>query len=213
MTVILFKTGFGQEILTTSLKKGLYKNFEEFVSNNPSIPFDEKNLEFEEDQEELIDGITPKLFVVYGREIKLPVFRIVDKGTNKRIKTKSTWGYCDGTKVFINSYTHIPKHYFVELLLIGRYCYFIQVGYTSIYQPYNKVITPFNAVKTVEEYVINLNNGKIFNLDKSLLKIILNDDQELLHKMNNDLGVDRYLLIDYIKAYNERHPDEIKARH
>jgi len=176
------------------------------------MPFDDESLEFEEDQEELIDGITPKLFVVYGTEIKLPIFRMVAKTTKKRIKTKSIWGYCDGTRVFINSYTHVPKHYFVELLLVGRYCYFIQVGYVSNYQPANRLNTPFNAVKTVEEYVININNGKIFNLDKSLLKIILNDDPELLDKMNNDPTINRHLLLDYIKAYNERHPDEIKAR-
>lgn len=212
LVAMLFSTGFGQTIMTTSLRKGVYKNYDEFVSNSPSILFEEENLEIEEDQEELVDGITPKFFVAYGTEIKLPIYRLVDKGTKKRIKAKSIWGYCDGSRVFINSYTHIPKHHFVELLLIGRYCYFIQVGYTSNYQPANKFITPFNAVKTVEEYVINLNNGKIFNLDKNLLKVIMGDDQELLNKMNNDPEINRRLLIDYIKDYNARHSDEIKAR-
>jgi len=214
LTTLTFYSTFGQGLSqpifsTTELKKGFYKNFSEFVMNNPSIPFDDEKMEFEENQELLIDNITGGIFVLHGTEIKLPIFRLQYKKTKKRVNTKSLWGYCDGSKVFINSYTHIPRHFFVELLLIGRYCYFIQVGSVSNFQPTNKLITPFNSHRDAEEYIINVNNGKIFNLDKTLLRTILESDKELLEELNSDKQAKRKLLLDYIKKYNDRHPDQI----
>lgn len=206
-----YQVGFSQSIFSAAeLKKGFYKNFTEFVTNNPSVPFDDEKMEFEEDQHLLVDNITGGLFVLHGTQIKLPIFKLQYKRTKKRVNTKSFWGYCDGAKVFINSYTHIPKHFFVELLLIGRYCYFIQAGSVSNVQPANTFITPFNERRDVEEYIINVNNGKIFNLDKTLLRTILESDKELLDEFNDDKQAKRKILVDYIQKYNERHVDEIK---
>lgn len=193
------------------LRKGLYRTFQEFISNNPSLPLNESEVVFEEDTEILLDNV--KGFLIYeGTEVKLPVFRFKNKKTNKREKTSTLWGYCDGTKVFINSYTHIPRHFFVELLLVGRYCYFMQVGDPSNFQPAGSPnFSVVNTYETVDEYIINVNNGKIFKLDRKLLKQILESDKELLEEFENDKAIKKKFLIEYIKKYNDRHRDEIKA--
>ncbi len=209
---LLCQDAFSQAIYSaTEFKKGIYRSFIEFVSNNPTVPFDEEKMEFvEEGQKQLVDDITGGPFILHGTQIKLSIYKLRYKGTKKAVNTKSFWGYCDGSKVFINSYTHIPKHYFVEVILIGRYCYFIQAGTVSDIQRANTLTTPFNELKDVEEYIINLNNGKIFNLDETLLKTILESDKELLDELNADRRAKRKLLLDYIRKYNERHVDEIK---
>ena len=211
--VISSQYGFSQDILATKeLKKGIYQNFNEFRLNSPSIPLDESLIEIKAEEKVLIETYTG--FIVYEtKEITIQTYRFKDKQTQKRINTKKFWGYCDGSNVYINSYTHIPAQYFVQLLIIGRYCYFIQPG--------DKVdasgqISHIGSYNLTSEYIININTGKIFKLDRQLLKEILQRDPELLEELKNDkeskntLISRRRLLMDYIDSYNKKHMDEIK---
>lgn len=189
------------------LKKGIYKNFNEFISNNPSIPLDESSVAISEDQEYLIQDVK-KYSISYGKEIIIPVFQLEFKEAALKIDQKDIWGFCDGVNICINSFSHIPRHHFVKLLLVGRYCYFIQVG-----NPTNILSTkkgPLHNYKTLAEYIINVNNGKIFKLDKNMLEVILKKDAGLYEEFKNDKELKNKLMMDYIDKYNKLHADEIK---
>jgi hypothetical protein len=97
-------------------------------------------------------------------------------------------------------------------LIIGRYCYFIQLGDQQAFGPGGT----YGSDDLTSEYIININTGKIFKLDRQLLKEILQHDPELLEELKNDkeskntLISRRRLLMDYIDSYNKKHLDEIK---
>jgi hypothetical protein len=197
----------GQSVFTSNeFKRGIYKDFREFVTNNPSLNLDEK-IWIEEGEKNLLDNYKMGLFFYEGNRVKLPIYRL-KSGT--QLDTKDFWGYCDSSKFYINSFTHIPRQYFVQLLLVGRYCYFIQIDPNSNSSPPGTIVNPMNS-NGVAEYIVNVNNGKIFKLDRKLLKVILQDDIDLLKEFNSDKEIKNKLLIEYIDRYNKRHFDEIKV--
>lgn len=205
LILIIHKTGHCQTIFTADkLTTGIYKDFNEFISNKPSISLNE--IFIDENEIDLYYDI--RGFLIYeAKNIKLKTYRLKDISTKKKIETKNYWGFSDGVNVYINSYSHIPKHFFVKINLIGRYCYFLQEGESSNYGS----STTGPSYPTAAEYIINVNNGIIYKLDKNLLKVIIQKDQELLNEFNNDPDLKRKLLMDYIDKYNKRHMDQIKA--
>jgi len=207
LVVLVGHRGMPQSIFTSNeIKRGIYKDFNEFITNTPSLSFDNK-IWIDEGEMDLLDNYERSLFVYKGSEVRLPIYRLKNRVNNSRLDTKDFWGYCDGTKFYINSYTHIPRNYFVQLLLVGRYCYFLQIDPNSNSSPPST--TPINT-NGIAEYIVNVNNGKIFRLDRKLLKVILQDDTELLNELNADKEVKHKLLIEYIERYNDRHMHEIK---
>jgi hypothetical protein len=63
-----------------------------------------------------------------------------------------------------------------------------------------------------EPFIMNINNGKFFLLNKHLLKVILKKDEELLRLFEKEKTPnDREVLVSYIEQYNSRHADEAFA--
>jgi len=125
--------------------------------------------------------------------------------TKYAIKRMEIWGFSDGVSVFIIA-GKINK-----LQTLDRYCYFKEqgVGIVMVAGGYSLVPIPIPRPYK-EQYVINLNNGNTYNLDNGLMKKILGKDKELLNQFNKEpKKKDKYL--DYIKAYNDRHKDELKV--
>lgn len=203
--------GFAQKAFPErNLKKGFYKSFAEFRSNSPGIPFDEGTMKFDESNETLHNSSLTNIYSIRRGTFK--VLRLREKASNKRVSAKAMWAYCDGQRIFLNSYMHDGGKMFVELLVMGRYCYFIQKRDLPLFPEDHRRPdygnTQFDS--HVDQYVININNGKIFRLYKRILEMILKSDAELFAEMKRDKDIKNKLLIDYIRRYNERHADEIK---
>ena len=168
-------------INTTAYNKGIYKTFEEFKYNRPSIvdnyTFDKKNLW-------LTDRQTGKL---------------------KKLKKREIWGFCDGSKIFV------AWHKYDEILEKGRYCYFKEKGtrIVFVFSAFPPMILPI-PLPYKDELIINFNTGKTFLLSKRLLKKILtSDDNVLLTEFKKEPQKGKKLL-EYIIKYNDRNVSKIK---
>ncbi|MEO7991583.1 MAG: hypothetical protein ABI663_18670 [Chryseolinea sp.] len=168
-------------INTTAYSKGIYKTFEDFKYNKPSIvdpyTFDGKNLW-------LKDTNTGKL---------------------KKIKKKEIWGFSDGTRVYVS------WHKYDEVLEKGRYCYFKEKGTKIVFgvTAFPPMILPI-PVPYNDELIINFNTGKTYLLSKNLLKKILaTDDKELLAEYMKQSKKGKKLF-EYIVKYNDRNVAKIK---
>ena len=204
---------FGQsmpKILTVDkFQKGIYKDFEEFLNDSPSISFDF----------ELNATTKSKQFWLGGGGFDL-VIKDTGTGISKKIK-KSFWGVSTGDSIFIavKNFQENGKG-FEKILSLGRYCVVratpaqAQVG--PLFGAIGVAITKIGmAIDRAEKdvYILNVNNGKFFFLHRLLMLKILSDDAELLEsykieKKPDDLDT----MVLLIKEYNKRHGDQVKLR-
>lgn len=162
-------------------KKGVYRTFEEFKYNQPSIVDD----------------------YVIGKKAIWVTNK--NSGKHKKLKSDQTWGYSDGSRIFVK------RNKFNELVEKGRYCYFKERGTRFFYAitpiPFMivPIPTPYN-----DEVIINFNTGHRYRLTKKLMKEILEtDDSELLAMFQTEQNKKKKFF-DYIVKYNDRNASRIK---
>jgi hypothetical protein len=170
------------DILTSSEKRdGVYLTFHEFRTNSPSLPGE---------------------VIVTNNRLKM---RNTSSGKFENIK-KDFWGACrnDTVYIFLKD-THGPQspHIF-PLQIIGRYCYFKEVGLA--------VYTMGSAMTqgTVEaQYVLNINNGQTYKLSRKVMMDILQKDERLLKEFEAENGVSD-VFKKYIVLVNASRKADIK---
>ncbi len=185
------------------LKKGLYKSFDEFRNNSPSIPFEW------EIQWGIFDYSISGAGSISGALAQIAhsdtLYKLkIDKEKTTEIGT--IWGFCDGKSVYINrefspfsgKVIFKPDSKFYKLLYIGRYCYF------SCAYPGSLTVQYFHL-----EIGIDLNSGKLLEINKKLVKKILSRDEELTQLYINDKSNEN-LNYKYLKLFSEKHKDEIE---
>lgn len=181
----------------TTLKKGMYKTFEEFRTNSPSI-----SLDYEIKPVHLIMETFLYNDIVYQLGID----------NDKAKEIGDIWGFCDGKDVYINMLFKLmslkkvfkPGSQFDKIINLGRYCSFVSV------QPVPNSVNLGHSI-----YYLDFNTGKEMPLDKSTLKKILSKDKELSENFKNEKFLDKTsdeTFIKYLRLYSERHVDEIKRK-
>jgi hypothetical protein len=197
--------GFASEkdiVKCSQPQKGLYRSFEEFRRNAPSITRDFELVSRKGNRKQEEGG-----------------FDIVLKDTliSPRIVHKEMWGFCTGKAVYVNAHNFQRGHGFYELLHIGRYSYV--EGIDPMAAPTKKLsgTTASFASRTDHKvgYLLNLNNGKFYLLNQEALEKILSQDTALLQQFQQedkrgDKATRRELMFRYVRLYNERHAQEIK---
>jgi len=180
-------------------KKGIYRNVDEFLNDAPSIHREFKIIRRPPLHQEWL----------LGGEFSLS---FEDSTLNRKL-LKEIWGVSTGEKILINTSNYGSMLGFEELIGLGRYCYWKGKG-TRI----NNMTSPNDAQPLSIEskyyeciYILNPNNGKIFELTDELMQVILTNDNELLQrfsdekKKNNDFELHQ----SYIRQYNASHMGEI----
>lgn len=184
--LVLCAFGQGDEsddILTTSTKRnGLYKTYSEFRTNSPSV--------------------------VGSLKVTNHKIKILDEKTGKYENVKGDyWGACTNDTIYVllmQPATQQSPHIY-PLEFIGRYCYFSERGaYTQMTASGGMYTGGYSA-----EYVVNINNGQIYKLDKKLMRAILEKDPELLERYEKEEWKSE-VFKDYILKINERRTDDIK---
>jgi hypothetical protein len=174
----------------TVLKRGIYKTFEEFKINSPSIPLDF----------EIVSADTGVLFRLKIEKEITDAFGVV-------------WGFCDGKNAYINLDFNMskkrifrPVSEFSKITYLGRYCYY------RTYQPggglvFRELLAMIIDINSGEELCLNcaINFGFI---SQSSFKKILTKDSELWDAYKGDKSKED-LFLKYIKKYSERHMDEV----
>lgn len=171
------------DILTTTTKRnGLYKTYAEFRTNSPSV--------------------------VGSLRMTNHKIKVLDEKTGKYENVKGDyWGACSNDTIYVllmQPATQQSPHIY-PLEFIGRYCYFSDRGmYTQMVSNAGMYTGSYSA-----EYVVNINNGQIYKLDKKLMRAILEKDPELLAQYEKEEWKSQ-VFKDYILLINERRSNDIK---
>ncbi|MBW8686101.1 hypothetical protein [Chitinophaga rhizophila] len=171
---------------TRQYKKGVYKTFKEFRSNNPSI--------------------TGSL-VVKNKTAAAQVYllaspnelRIIDS-TGQEQKVKKYWGYSDGTAIYIKD------NGLNKLEEIGYYCIYKVNAITSV--PVNRatggMVFENTPPPAADKRVLNLATGDVYDLTMfNLRRYILPQDTTLLREFMEDKQ-NKTRLVYYIQKFNKR---------
>lgn len=185
-------------------KDGIYRSFSEFLRNAPSI--------------------TDRFTYTTNSDIKQiekgeGVYRLIliDSAFRRR-DMKKFWGFSDGKNIFVNELPISGHFVFRKIQQVGRYCLLManppNQGMMSGLYPAEALVASaiVDAAKGNEPYVLNINNGKFFLINKATLMTILEKDKVLAQeyreaeKQRND-----QTLSTFIRRYNETHADEANA--
>ncbi|WP_436485660.1 hypothetical protein [Chitinophaga sp. ARDCPP14] len=178
-----------QNVLITDapqLKKGLYKTFEEFQSNNPSEEGD---------------------LVIKNRSSAAQIYLLANRnelvlrdGAGQEHKLKNYWGFCDGRNIYIKD------NGLNKLQEIGYYCIYALHGIQPSRGYLNQADMTTNSISTpvVLKKVLNVVTGQILELSAyNLKKYILPQDSVLLDEFRGDREKKDQLEY-YIFRFNQR---------
>lgn len=198
----LFQNTFSQALIIDQdfrFKKGIYRDFNEFKYNNPSIEF---NYDVKTDP------------VKYGFVNRGGLYNyysiIIDKKLGKSVG--EVFGFCDGINVYINE--DIPKlsskARFSMIQYFGLYCYFEgAIEYDGAV-----VLSDSPGIKQSSpppgklQKVINIISGEVIVLSKNSVREILKDDPVLFEQFNTQKKKELFLK-SYVIEYSEKHRSEI----
>ncbi|NML36187.1 hypothetical protein HHL17_03155 [Chitinophaga sp. G-6-1-13] len=178
--------GSGLILQATTLKKGLYKSFQEFQQNSPSESGD---------------------LLIKSRSTAAQIYLLASRNelvlrdaAGQEQKVKNYWGFCDGTNIYIkdNGLNRIQA--------TGYYCTYELQGVQPSRSAYNPADMTVNAMNTPVRLkkVINIVTGEILELSLyNLKKYILPQDPALLEEFRADKSK-RDKLDYYIFRFNER---------
>jgi hypothetical protein len=179
----------GQRIITsdTIYKAGIYRTFQEFKYNNPSIGLNYKT------------STTSSGYGFLNAGGRVTFYRIdIDRKTGKSIG--NVFGFCDGKNIYINENNPVlgPKAEFSKIEYLGKYCYFESL-YSQAF--YNGVSSSTSA--SLDEKIIYINTGEVISLSKNKIQEIIADDKELSDMFNNESQKNKKFK-EYIIKYLER---------
>lgn len=184
-----------QPVLITEasrLKKGLYKTFEEFQTNNPS----------EEGDLLIKDRSTAAQIYLLANRNEL----ILRDASGQEHKVKKYWGFCDGKNIYIKD------NGLNKLEETGYYCIYTQHGLQPSRGYVNQADMTVNNISTpvVIKKVLNIVTGEILDLSPyNLRKYILPQDSTLLDEFRADREKKDQLEY-YIYRFNQRNKPVIK---
>lgn len=170
-------------VLTTKkLRYGIYRTFNEFKSNSPSI--------------------------TSGFEI----FTDSNFPARCKLKTKKgkiineVYGFSDGKNIFISTKTYSHTNYFVPILAIGKITYFEDIkGKANSTPAYSQEI---NNISKNPGWIIYIpdGDGLVYALSReTIYSILKQNDRELSNKFSKENSKDNFAtLMNYMIEFNKK---------
>jgi len=171
-------TLFSQELIIDSgvvLKKGVYSTFDEFKSNSPSLDYSGKIL-----TDQVYYG-----FVGTGGSI---TYYGIVKNEAHTYKTSKVFGFCDGENVYYNTNFSISSNTnFVKFGYLGRYCYidYVMNGNAVPVPVVNGNVAVVKQSNRKAAGVLDINNGRLYDLSKSNLNDLFFNDKAFNEKFDS----------------------------
>lgn len=193
-----FTSIHAQELIVDSgvvLKKGVYKTFEEFKYNSPSLDYS---------GEVVNHTVNYGLLGVGGSITQYELSKSFDDD----YKTASIYGFCDGKSVYYNTnFSITSKANFVKIGYLGRYCHLEYVAQGNAYTSpgMNGGISITKVANRRSEAIIDINNGRFYDLSTSDLAELF--DNYSLDKVTTSNGVSSYK--NSVINYSKENIDEI----
>ena len=188
--VVVWSDAYSQVIIIDDnviYNKGVYKDFEEFKFNCPSIPFDYK-----------IDSVCYTNLDVYTNAANhLSYHLVTDKQNIKNLG--SIYGFCDGKHIYLNETNPIvtERTDFELVQFVGLYSYFEQ---------YHMIQGEMGALNSsaVLKRIININYGECSIVTLDVLDKIFETDSILLQRFNAQKDK-KDKVKDFIALYSLKH--------
>jgi hypothetical protein len=193
----------GIEILKSKLTPGIYKTFNEFSKNKPSL-----NLDFY-----LEERTYSQIWAWGGTEYAI---NFTDKNISKKFIKDSIWGVCKNDTIYVNNRLISVNKGFDRLMKLDYpLSYF--VGYVIMKDEDKesaRVMGSFGAIGgatagTPHERIIaiNMKTGELIRLNDYGMQKILADDSELLDKYNKikEEAEDASFIFPILDEYNSKH--------
>jgi hypothetical protein len=201
LLLFIFSNSYCQfAILTDSIKKpGIYKTFEEFRDNNPSLKTDFNGSGFKIVEEEYQNAETfnKEKLKVYGFDMPFKMAQNIG----------FIFGFCDGKSSYISVETQQYPNYhsFYKVTNFGKICYYdvyssslLSSGNTSI----KNIGLPYKMNRKVFTQTVNLETGEYKKLSIKLIKNLLINHPVLQQKF--ELEEDKkFFLKEYLEEYNK----------
>jgi hypothetical protein len=190
---------FQDDILKDTVHRyGIYRAFEEFRRNTPSIT-----------QDFVFTKTKPSAGKPFLEKEKNQLLLLDPKGRTSRVLDK-IWGFCDSSGVYIyfeDTY-QLGKRY-NKLRSLDRYCYFVDEYYMDEKTARkNKADHGSRLIRL--DYLLNINDGQAYEFTVEALRRILSKDPELLSQFEKEQkpGVTKYA---YLDKFNQRNRSTIKS--
>jgi hypothetical protein len=167
----------------TNSKSGIYKSFDEFRYDNPSI---ELNCQV----------VAKKHSVWKGQE----TYYKLDLDSKNRRAIGKVFGFCDGKEVYIalNYPNPTINPEFIKMENLYKYYFYEYVKYIPIFSGSMGTMVPSRV-----QMILDVNTGEVRTLNKKALCEIMANDQSLLDEFNNSKGKER--VKEYLIKYVEKH--------
>jgi len=191
---------FSQELIVDSgvvLKKGAYRNFEEFRSNSPSISY----------SGEVVDRNVLYGILGLGGSIK---YYGINGTIEGEIKTKKLYGFSDGKNVYYNTnFSFISNINFVKFDYLGRYCYIDHVvkGSQYVSSGINGSMTVSKSPNNRSEAIIDINDGQYYEVTKTTMKLLFAMNDSLTQQLKERRLINpnyKDLLIEYSEIHRDK---------
>lgn len=184
--------------IDTVLRAGFYKNIDELVDNNPSIPFDYKINETAYTQKYL-----------FHKDRSYPLYELQLSNLEMKEIGKVS-GFSDGKDIYIisdsnrdsNDFT-IIKNNKIKNYQINKNTRFTKVLVKGIYMYFNDVISPtyINSTSSYRQaqyfpFILNIKEKKIVNTYPRVIKKLIKDEEDI-H-------------LEYIRIINQEKPENIQ---
>ena len=177
---------------TTDLREGLYRNFQDFRANAPSVPLEK----IRDDQ-----GIA----VTDLRRAGGKLYWQPDTGERKALATDKLWGFCQNDAVYISG-----GNGFYRIGLMGSLSHLVV---EQTYQDWNTGMYgyPYGSVtRTVlVQQLLDMGTGKFLDFSAAGMDEALQHDAILLEEFRNLPKKQRNspeVLFRFLRMYNDRHP-------
>jgi len=187
------KTGFPM-FKALVKQKGIYRTFEEFKNNAPSIPYDAEWIRIKE-----LSKISDDPFSSYTLKFKKEQPLPCEKKT-------PIWGFCDGFDVFISrSKVFKENNIYDRVLYIGQYIYYRSTKtYGSGFSGGGSGMAAMTSTD-VMDLAIHVKTKQVVELDEDNIRTIIAIDQDLLNGFDQQKDKRRILGAYFIKSL-QRHP-------
>ena len=182
-------------ITDTEKKPGVYKDYEEFKNNSPSLKLD-------------YQIISDEIKISEVTSIKVYALAIPKKESRE---IGSVFGFCDGKRIFMVSTegsvlpNDLHKFVFFKVEYLGKYVVFDAVQNNTEFTMSSEdgTMKMGGMNQTKKTLFFNFETGEITTLTKNSLKEILSDRPAMLEKFKKQANKNDYLkkyLIDYLKS-------------
>ena len=183
------QTDIGKLQVSKPLKKGFYRNYKEFLDNNPT-----KFCEF-------------KSFPIYVAKADSTIVGIDYKLNDTVLFIRHVWGYCDGIDVYVNNSLKNDICSYWKLEAIGKYSYYYMKDKNI---PFNipVLLLPFGFVSKAASAAISISSSIAF-IDNTAVR--LTTKKTLILKLIDEKGKSENETAFDLRDQLEPYPDLLNS--